>query len=54
MFNNFGKKNGVARHQTVAGTSQQNDLVKRFNRVILKRMRWMLLKLEMKTAEEIW
>jgi len=44
------KVNDIARHQTVTGTLKQNGLVKRFNKTILERIRYMLLSVRVQKA----
>jgi transposase InsO family protein len=41
-FNSLYADHGIARHKTVLGTPQQNGVVERMNRTILKRVRCML------------
>ena len=41
-FNDFCKKEGIARHLTIPGTPQQNGVAERMNRTILERVRCML------------
>ena len=41
-FNDFCKKEGIARHLTIPGTPQQNGVAERMNKMILERVRRML------------
>ena len=42
QFENYCRKEGIARHKTTIGTPQQNGLAERMNRTLLERVRCML------------